>query len=83
MVSYVPQVREVRICLYVCVCVARPMHGCGCMVDGSNAMAVSRILLLVCVTLCKFKRYTSPFKHDLLTPYYIYMYGGNHCSACC
>ena len=42
MVTYVPQVREeqmVKICLYVCICMCGSAHDCGCMVDGSSAMA--------------------------------------------
>ena len=39
-VSYIPQLREeqmVRICLYVCMCGST--HDCGCVVNGSGAMA--------------------------------------------
>ena len=33
--------------LPVCTCMCGSAHDCGCVVDGSNAMAASRVLLLL------------------------------------
>ena len=42
-VSYVPQVREAQMVkiLPVWICMCGSIHHCGCVVNGSNAMAAS------------------------------------------
>ena len=36
--------KDLPVC--ICTCMCGSTHDCGCMVDGSNAMVVSHVLLL-------------------------------------